>query len=211
MTNRTTGSCKNCCITPMPKTGNNITNAPLFVDAEAGDFRLRWDSPCIDAGSNDYVQTSTDLAGNRRMQGKHVDIGCYEYGAGTDGSTTTTPVAIPYAWLDSHLPNAMLGLGMDYETMANGTSGKRNMFGAPLSLWQEFVQGTDPTDSNDCFRVAISLAGKVNLSFTPCLPNRQYVLYGAWTLSGPWASTTNINDVAFVSTNRFFKVGVRMQ
>lgn len=33
----------------------NITSPPLFLDPEAGDFRLAPDSPCIDAGSTDTV------------------------------------------------------------------------------------------------------------------------------------------------------------
>ena len=40
-----------CCTTPLPTNGvGNITGPPLFMDMAAGDFRLREDSPCIDAG-----------------------------------------------------------------------------------------------------------------------------------------------------------------
>ena len=42
-----------CCTTPLPTNGvGNLTGPPLFMDMTAGDFRLREDSPCIDAGTN---------------------------------------------------------------------------------------------------------------------------------------------------------------
>lgn len=56
----------------------SITNIPLFVDAESGNFKLRMDSPCINAGANDYVQGDTDIVGNARIFGSAVDIGAYE-------------------------------------------------------------------------------------------------------------------------------------
>ena len=59
----------------------NINVSPDFHDAANGDYRLAAASPCIDAGDNSYVATTTDLAGNVRIANGTVDIGCYEYGA----------------------------------------------------------------------------------------------------------------------------------
>lgn len=56
----------------------NITDNPRFMDAESGNFKLSLDSPCINAGANDYVQGNTDLVGNIRIFGSAVDIGAYE-------------------------------------------------------------------------------------------------------------------------------------
>lgn len=61
----------------------NIAGDPGFVDAENGDFRLRPDSPCIDAGLNDPNLPETDIAGMHRIMfgGKSltVDMGAYEF------------------------------------------------------------------------------------------------------------------------------------
>jgi predicted outer membrane repeat protein len=60
----------------------NINQDPLFVDAGNHDFRLSWESPCIEAGNPDtavYDLPPTDLEGNPRVVNAIVDMGCYEY------------------------------------------------------------------------------------------------------------------------------------
>ena len=67
------------CMSASDRHPNCVTDDPGFVDSANGDYRLSTDSPCIDAGNNDYVTTDTDLAGNARIMGGTVDIGAYEY------------------------------------------------------------------------------------------------------------------------------------
>lgn len=55
-----------------------ITNDPQFVDSMAGNYQLKWTSPCRDAGSNNFVASATDLLGLTRIVGASVDIGAYE-------------------------------------------------------------------------------------------------------------------------------------
>jgi hypothetical protein len=69
----------NCCTTPMPGGGTgNILEAPAFVDLVNGNFHLRPDSPCVNAGSNSFVNGMLDLDGNSRISGPAVDIGAFE-------------------------------------------------------------------------------------------------------------------------------------
>jgi len=68
------------CTTPMPENGiGNITNAPLFADPANGNFRLQLNSPCINAGNNNYVSSFVDLDGAERIVGGTVDMGAYEW------------------------------------------------------------------------------------------------------------------------------------
>jgi hypothetical protein len=77
---------------------NCWTNDPLFVNPDANDFHLQPGSPCINAGNNVYVTTSTDLDGNVRVIGGTVDIGAYEFKGNIRyvSLSCTNPVA-PYS------------------------------------------------------------------------------------------------------------------
>jgi PKD repeat protein len=57
----------------------NITAAPIFRDAENGDYRIRTASPTVGAGLNaDWMDDALDFAGGPRRLGFKVDMGCYE-------------------------------------------------------------------------------------------------------------------------------------
>jgi len=66
---------------PFPIDPSNLDNEdPLFVDSDNGDYRLRANSSCIDAGTNDAPELpNTDEDGNPRIVNKIVDIGAYEH------------------------------------------------------------------------------------------------------------------------------------
>jgi hypothetical protein len=56
---------------------------PKFVDAAKGNYKLAKGSPCFDQGTvpaaiKSYVGT-VDLGGTKRIRGKAIDMGCYEY------------------------------------------------------------------------------------------------------------------------------------
>jgi len=54
-------------------------SSPLFVDRTNGNYRLQVGSPCVDAGGNAFVTTSTDLDETPRIHNSVVDIGAYEF------------------------------------------------------------------------------------------------------------------------------------
>ena len=121
------------------------------------------------------------------------------------GYTLTTPEPVPYAWLDQY----NLGVGTDYETAGNAASGKMN-WGKPSAVWEEYVAGLDPTDTNSRLVANIEMRDGVPfVSWTPDLNTngiiRTYKVYGSETLEngGNWQYPTN-------SLHRFFRVKVEM-
>ena len=66
----------------------NLSTNPRFVNAGNSDFRLRPDSPCIDAGGGSYLYPDSDIVSATRPydstslergDGNDYDIGAYEY------------------------------------------------------------------------------------------------------------------------------------
>ena len=75
----------------------SISADPKFVNQAGGDYHLLAGSPCIDAGDDAAGIGATDLDGNPRKQGAHVDMGATEYFAYVlatyPGRTLTSPTA----------------------------------------------------------------------------------------------------------------------
>jgi len=70
---------------------NNITTNPKFVNPE-GDSRICGNSPCVNAGNNDYNTQSYDIRGEARIQNAIIDMGAYEWTPGLDPATSTVYV-----------------------------------------------------------------------------------------------------------------------
>ena len=67
------------CSPSLTFTNGNISYDPLFINSDAGDYRLQKNSPCIDTGTNEaWMTAATDLEGNPRIRNPFVDMGCYE-------------------------------------------------------------------------------------------------------------------------------------
>ncbi|MBP9900982.1 MAG: hypothetical protein V9H26_01505 [Verrucomicrobiota bacterium] len=116
------------CTSPLPTNGvGNITGHPLFMDMAADDFRLREESPCIDAGTNlmgfpmkvwryvpeiwdfdwvvvGHITDPTDMLGNTRFIDGNFDgtvawdMGAYEFNSFKPPQFTCAPQRMPDCW-----------------------------------------------------------------------------------------------------------------
>jgi parallel beta-helix repeat protein len=121
------GYMKYCCTTPRLNLAGNITNAPLFLDQAGGNLRLQATSPCINAGTNSPGAGSADLDGRPRIVGSRIDMGAYEFqGPGM---------------------SEFIGWLQQYGLPADGSADYTDADSDRMSNWQEWVAGTDPTNS----------------------------------------------------------------
>ena len=71
-----------CCYAAATEGANgNTARNPLLRQREPGRYTFGVDSPCRNSGSNEAFGALTDavdLANNRRLFGKRIDMGCYE-------------------------------------------------------------------------------------------------------------------------------------
>jgi hypothetical protein len=193
---------KYCCTTPRPTTGvGNITNAPLFVDYANGNLRLQSNSPCINAGNNAYVTTTTDLDGRPRIVGGKVDMGAYEFQPGVSGAFID--------WLQQY------GLPTD------GSADFIDSDHDGINNWQEWVCGTNPTNALSALRMVSDLPTRTSATVTwQSVAGVNYFLERSADLAAPFALlATNIvgqpSATSYADTNAtgagpfFYRVGVQ--
>ena len=94
----------------------NISANPLFNNPEQGDFRLKGNSPAINAGLNDFIIEDTDLIGNSRIVNNRVDLGAYEYFAEQDLSSHPGTIGNSNILVSNAL-NANSGSALDLVTV----------------------------------------------------------------------------------------------
>ena len=184
------------------------TEDPGFVDAAHGDYRLAMGSPCINAGDNAFVWTSSDLDGNPRIVRRTVDIGCYEFQPTNDTQTISAPVPVDFSWVAEKCPCVLAAVDGDYDRAVLRFSANPVDISKPLAdrtyftIWESYIADLDPTDSNMTFRATIEFTGGTpQVKGEPLSPRRKYTVLGAdnltnaeWTVVGP--------------ESRFFKIRV---
>lgn len=120
------------------------------------------------------------------------------------GAVEVDGVSISYGWL------AKYGLTTDSkpEAAVNAKTGKKDGAGREMTVLDDYIAGTDPSDPESRFTAKIDVSGGVPaISFEPNLNtngvNRIYTIYGKEDLNDEWIAPTN-------ATHRFFKVKVSM-
>ena len=107
--------------------GGNITNSPRFFDFFAGNYHLKSDSPCINAGINSSnIVNAIDFDGEPRISQSIVDMGVDEF-LDTDGD------GMPDWWETKN--------GLNPNDAGDKNS---DLDGDGLSNYKEFIYGTNP-------------------------------------------------------------------
>lgn len=189
---RNGGDVRNCIF--WGNTSGNDAEDPLFANPDIGDYRIRANSPAIDAGDDAYAAEAgeTDLAGNARVQGAAIDRGCYEGGveglvrftAAVDGfggtvsptylitnsPATVTFTAEPFQRIvrpvDGWFTNGVLAaLGGDTFTLADWSDDVAvTARFAPTNLYVDAASGDDVNDGLTAATQFRTLQAAVNAS-----------------------------------------------
>lgn len=200
----------------------NINADPLFVDLAGGDYHLRSDSPCIDAGTSDAQGIpEQDMDGDPRVSGKDIDIGIDEY-ADSDGDGLLDSLELLYfqslAWGPDDDPDSD-GLTIAQE-LINGTNpANMDTDGDGVSDGKELPAGTDPCNPDSCLKVLLIEPGDFDtVIWWNSVPGRQYRVHASDDMTN-WlcvsaARTTSGTTAMFVDnhdlpvTRRFYRIEV---
>jgi hypothetical protein len=186
------------------------------LDRANGDFRLRYGSPCIDAGTDlSSADIVTDILGTPRpLDGNwdgtsSFDMGAYEYNPQTADSSND---GIPDWWCRQY--------GLDPNNVGVATN---NPDADPHTTFQEWIAGTDPTNALSFFEILSLTDGPPFQVFFPSLTNRYYTLYGCTDLvHGAWSPVTGQDHLpggegtgSLADTNtpagpHFYRIGVTL-
>ena len=193
-----------CCTTPLPTAGTgNITDDPLFADTNGwANLRLHADSPCINAGLNDYAPGLTDLDGRSRIVGGAVDMGAYEFQPSASSAFI--------GWLGSY--------GLPTDGSVDSTDSDADL----MDNWQEWEADTNPTNTASVFRIAtISTGPPVAVAFSSSAARLYTLLVCADLATAAWTPVPGQIDIpgnddmlTLTDTNpptpAFYRVSVRM-
>jgi hypothetical protein len=171
-----TGSFVFCCLSVLPEPaangGGNMTLNPIFSGNGSDHYRLKPESPCIDAGTNSGQSPSRDLTRTPRpqdgdMDGTYTfDMGAYEFDPGAVDSDSDS---MPDDWEIQYGLNPTNAL----DALEDADNDKLDNRG-------EYIAGTNPLDPSSRFVVGSASAASAGLGFTftwSSTSNRRYTVW----------------------------------
>ena len=132
-------------------------------------------------------------------------------------TVTGSFATVPHSWVDEVVGKSdalAAKFNGDYDTFLTQSSGKVKANGSSLSIWEEYVAGTDPSDPDSIFKVTeVTFEnGVLKVSWDPDLgEDRKYTEYGAKVLgsAASWVDMATVPDEE-KSDYPFRRVGVDM-
>ena len=131
----------------------------------------------------------------------------------TEIISSSGAVSVPASWAKDFAKFEQL-YGKDFAAALTKPTGKRGANGNELSVWQDYVAGTDPTDETDVFTASITIVdGKVQISYSPELDDarkalRKYTTWGKKSLMDTnWTEVPEGHEAEY----NFFRVTVEMK
>jgi hypothetical protein len=202
-----------------------VTNIGYFAFRDClrlADVILRGDPPRQDLGVYMGVPAFTVVSGRMGSATAIVYAGI---------TNRTDEITVPESWLDeiaathdkpagadSYQEAFKDRYGNDLKAALTKQTGKRDLKGNPLCVWQDYVAGTDPLDEEDTFTATITMEDGVPVvRWSPELPDaaaatRKYTVYGATALDGKWDDVTDKTDRQRHDLGyQFFRVTVEMK
>jgi hypothetical protein len=123
--------------------------------------------------------------------------------------TSSTPVAVPYGWLDGKAASFVAANGGDYEAAA-----KAKAANGVNTVWECYVAGLDPENAGREFTAELSIVdGKPVVSSEPeGVEGRTYTVEAKKDLSDEAEEWTDVTDNPAPEADgyRFFRVGVSL-
>ena len=117
-------------------------------------------------------------------------------------ATSTTPVQVPYAWLDAAYP------GRGSSAAAYETLGFSDTDGDGLATWAEYLLGTDPTNALSRLEATIRMDGTTPIVESNADTNRLATYGYQSVVKGKEALDSTVDWSDMDSLHRFFKVSV---
>jgi hypothetical protein len=161
-----------------------IDSNPEFDTSLNGGYGLQVSSPCYHTGNDADVMSDTDLAGNARTIGDHVDMGAYERESS----------------LSLSLDADMDGISDNWEIATFGSiaacSARANADGDGSDNLLEYLAGTDALDADsDIVIKSISVNGDVAVISWDPIQNRTIEILWAGSLNNGFTSL--IDDIVY--------------